>query len=157
MPLNRNDLEQFISSNGVNAQLVDLEKETLTVESAAAAVGVSPEYIGKSLLFIADEIPVLVISSGLSRISYKPIASYLGLSRRRVKLANADEVLKYTGYLVGTVPPFGHKSRLRTIIIGSVLKLDELYLGGGEENILLKIESAELQRVTAGETLFLKE
>jgi hypothetical protein len=69
------------------------------------------------------------------------------ISRRRLKLAKADEVLEITGYPVGTVPPFGHNLPIPTIIEANVVEQKELYAGGGEINALIRLKTAELQRV----------
>ena len=50
--MNAQDLEKYIEEEGIRAELVFLEETTPTVEAAAAAVGVHPRQIGKSLLFM---------------------------------------------------------------------------------------------------------
>ncbi|GMQ77635.1 MAG: hypothetical protein BMS9Abin02_0123 [Anaerolineae bacterium] len=151
MVLNIDYLTKYLSDHEIDAEFVYLEQETLTVKAAAAAVGVHPDNIGKSILFLAAGDPVMVITNGVRRLSYAPIARHLDLNRRQVKLANPEEVLKYTGYTVGTVPPFGHISELSTLVSDTVLGVEELYAGGGSEKALLKIKPAELIRITNGE------
>jgi prolyl-tRNA editing enzyme YbaK/EbsC (Cys-tRNA(Pro) deacylase) len=147
---NSQDLAQFIEEQGITAEMVHLTVETPTVEAAAAAVNARPEQIGKSILFLADGEPRLVIANGLTRVDYRQLADYLGLSRRRVKLAGAAEVLATTGYPVGTVPPFGHHQTLPTVIEAGVMEQELLYAGGGEINALIRLTTAELQRVVDG-------
>ena len=135
---------------GIEAEFVHLEQETPTVEAAAQAVGVHPDNIGKSILFLANNEPLMVIANGASRLSYRPIARHMGLSRRQVKLATAEEVVRYSGYTVGTVPPFGHIAKLKTLISQTVLELKILFVGGGSDNTLIKIKPTELVQVTKG-------
>lgn len=145
---NAADLARYIAEHDISAELIHLPEETPTVEAAASAVNAHPNQIGKSILFLADGRPHLIIANGLNRIDYKQLADYLGISRRRLKLAKAPEVLAITGFPVGTVPPFGHNEPLPTIIEASVLEQDDLYAGGGEINALLRLTTTELQRVT---------
>jgi prolyl-tRNA editing enzyme YbaK/EbsC (Cys-tRNA(Pro) deacylase) len=145
---NATDLAYYIQEQGITAELIHLPEETPTVEAAAAAVNAHPDQIGKSILFLADDAPYLIIANGLNRVDYKQLADYLGMSRRRLKLAKAPEVLAITGYPVGTVPPFGHNQTLPTIIEGNVMAQQELYVGGGEINALIHLTTAELQRAT---------
>jgi prolyl-tRNA editing enzyme YbaK/EbsC (Cys-tRNA(Pro) deacylase) len=147
MTKNSADISRFIDEQGITAELIHLPEETPTVEAAAAAVNAHPDQIGKSILFLADGIAILIIANGLNRVDYKQLADYLGLSRRRIKLAKAEEVLALIGYPVGTVPPFGHNRILPTIIESKVMEQDELYAGGGEINALIRLTTAELQRV----------
>jgi prolyl-tRNA editing enzyme YbaK/EbsC (Cys-tRNA(Pro) deacylase) len=147
MSRNSTDLAQYIEEQAITAELLLLPEETPTVEAAAEAVNAHPDQIGKSILFLADGSPQLIIANGLNRVDYKKLADYLGISRRRLKLAKADEVLEITGYPVGTVPPFGHNLPIPTIIEANVVEQKELYAGGGEINALIRLKTAELQRV----------
>ena len=149
------DLQKFLVGESIAAEIVHLANETPTVEAAASAVGCQPEQIGKSLLFLADGNPHLVIANGTTRVGYKPLASYLGVSRRRLRLANAAQVLATTGYTVGTVPPFGHITKLRTILEAGVMTQQELFAGGGANQTLLRIEVRELVRATAAQIISL--
>ena len=144
------DLQRFLAEETIAAEIVHLANETPTVEAAAKAVGCRPEQIGKSLLFLADGNPNLVIANGTTRVGYKALADYLEISRKRLKLANANQVLDITGFPVGTVPPFGHWQRLPTIIEARVMNQDEIYAGGGAINALMRLATDELQRVSAG-------
>jgi Cys-tRNA(Pro) deacylase len=155
--MNSADLANFVAENGIEAEFVHLEEETPTVEAAAEAVGARPEQIGKSILFLADGRPVLVVANGLTRVDYKRLADHLGISRRRLKLATGEQVLAITGYPVGTVPPFGHKEKLPTLVEARVLRQEELYAGGGAINALIRLTTAELQRVLAAEVVELAE
>lgn len=150
--LTSTDLEKFVKDHNIAAEIVFLEKETPTVEAAAAAMNVLPGQIVKSVLFLLKQAdgsrnPLLVVTSGTSRIAWKQLADYLGISRRRVKMAKADEVLNITGFPVGTVPPFGHKEKLDTLLEANVLKQNEILGGGGAINALMRLTVDELQRV----------
>lgn len=146
--MNDKDLAQFIEEHGIQAELVQLNRETPTVEAAATAVGVATDQIGKSILFVVDKHPLLVVSNGESRVGYKPLADYLGINRRQLRLANASQVLAITGYAVGTVPPFGHKTQLHTILETGVMVQEVLFTGGGSIQTLMQIRVKELERVT---------
>ncbi len=150
--MNSTDLRQFITNNEIKAEIFHLEEATLTVADAAAVMGVQPDQIIKTVLFLADGQPVLVIASGLARIAWKRLADYLGVSRRRLKTGNAEQVQAITGYVVGSVPPFGHKEKLRTIVEQSVYDQAYFYGGGGEIDALMKVETAVLRQVVGDET-----
>lgn len=150
--MNSNDLKKFIADNDIKAEIVYLEEATLTVSDAAEVMGVRPEQIIKTVLFLADGQPVLVIASGLARIAWKRLADYLGVSRRRLKTGNAGQVQAVTGYVVGSVPPFGHKEKLRTIVEQAVYEQAVVYGGGGEIDALMRLETAVLRQIVGDET-----
>ena len=143
------DLEAFIESRSIQAEVISLPVRTLTVPDAARAVGTVPERIIKSLLFLVDGRPVLTIASGTARVDRRPIAAHFGVGRKRVKLADAETVQAITGYPVGAVPPFGHQEPLQTLIDPRVLKMSLIYAGGGAEDALLRTSPDEIVRVTS--------
>jgi Cys-tRNA(Pro) deacylase len=149
--MNAADVAAYLRVHGLAGELVTLPEHVPTVEAAARAVGASVERIVKSVLFLADSSPVLVIANGTQRVDYKRVADYLNLSRKRLKLADAPTVLEITGYPVGTVPPFGHKTHLRTLIDAGVLAQPEVYAGGGAIDVLVRIAPAEIARATDAE------
>lgn len=156
-PRNSHDLQEFITAQGIEAEIIHLPARTLTVAEAAEALGVTPDQIIKSVLFLADGQAVLAISSGLARVAWKRLADYLDVSRRRLKTGTADQVQAVTGYQVGFVPPFGHRVVLRTVVDTAVYTQPILYGGGGETNALLRLTPAELRRIVGGETADLAE
>jgi prolyl-tRNA editing enzyme YbaK/EbsC (Cys-tRNA(Pro) deacylase) len=151
--MDSSDLAHFIVIHDIEAEIVHLPVETPTVAAAAAAVNVKPEQIIKSVLFMADGSPLLVVTNGLTRIQRKRLADVLGMSRRRVKIANGEQVQTITGYAVGAVPPFGHPAPIPTLLDVGVLAESTIYGGGGENNALMRLSTEELQRVIDGDTV----
>lgn len=155
--LNMMTLQRFLERERIAATILKLDRRTLTVADAAAALGVPPAQIVKSVLFFGDGMPVLVISCGLARVAWKTLADYLGISRRRLKTATAAEVAAVTGYVVGAVPPFGHREPLRTVVDTAVYAQPILFGGGGDVDALLRISPAELRRIVGPEEVALAE
>ena len=155
--MNSEDLARYIEDHGIDAEIVHLPVHTPTVEAAAEAVSVEPDHIGKSLLFLVEGRPILIIAAGTTRIDYKALANHLGVNRKRLRLANPDQVQSHTGYQVGTVPPFGHVEEIRSLLERSIEQQDELFVGGGDINALLRISNSELKRVTNAPYIDLKK
>ena len=152
------DLQNFIEQQGITAQILHLDVDTPTVADAAVSLNVAPEQIIKSVLFVADGQPVMVIASGLDRLDRKALADFLGVSRRRVKIASAEQVLVHTGYVAGSVPPFGYRQLIETVVETAVLQLTgPIYGGGGDIHALMQLTVAELQRVVGTRTASLTE
>jgi prolyl-tRNA editing enzyme YbaK/EbsC (Cys-tRNA(Pro) deacylase) len=145
------DLARFIAENAIIAEIVPVTVETPTVPAAAAALGVSTSQIIKSLLFLVREEPVLVIVSGETLVDRHILAARYGVGKKQIKLADAETVLRLTGYPAGGVPPFGHPAPLPTLLDRAVLAWDAVYGGGGDDRTLLRIAPGELARATAAE------
>jgi prolyl-tRNA editing enzyme YbaK/EbsC (Cys-tRNA(Pro) deacylase) len=151
--MNAAHIAAYLQEHGIAGVVVHLPEPTPTVETAARAAGTLPEHIVKSVLFLAEGEPVLVVANGPARVDYKRVADYLGITRKKLKLADAETVLAITGFPVGTVPPFGHRARLRTLIDAGVLDLPEVFAGGGAVDALLRIAPAEIVRAAQAETV----
>ena len=138
-------LQSFIKNSNIDAQILYLSKEVKTVEQAMHALGVSKDNIIKSLLFI-DSLgePYLVIIRGDQNVDTNKLTT---ATKRPVRMATPKEVLKYTGYPVGGVPPIAFDSPLRTIIDEKVLEKEVVYGGGGSVNALLKVSPKEIVKV----------
>ncbi len=146
--LTPSDLQSYIDKNDLKAELIYLNVPTPTVEAAAQAVGTQPERILKTLLFWIDDEPIVVIAKGPNRVEQRLLAGYFNLSRKRIGLIDAKNVLEITGYPVGAVPPVGHLRALKTLMDQSVLEEQEVYAGGGAENCLMRLSPAELLAFT---------
>lgn len=92
---------------------------TRTAAEAAAALGCELSEICKSLIFAADGVPVLVLMDGASRVDVELVRAEL--AAEKVTRARADVVRETTGYAIGGVPPFGHRTRTRVLADRSLL------------------------------------
>ncbi|CAM5742437.1 putative Cys-tRNA(pro)/Cys-tRNA(Cys) deacylase YbaK [Streptomyces afghaniensis 772] len=102
---------------------------TRTAAEAAAALGCELSQICKSLIFAADGVPVLVLMDGASRVDLELVRKELGADK--VTRARADVVRETTGYAIGGVPPFGHRTRTRVLADRSLLAHDVVWAAAG--------------------------
>jgi Cys-tRNA(Pro) deacylase len=130
-----------------------LRADTPTVDRAAAVVGTTPEQIVKTLLFLVNDEPLLVVARGPENVDRRAIGRYMQVGRKKVSLADPAAVLSITGYPVGALPPFGHRTSIRTIVDGKVADLPLIYAGGGSARALMRMDPAELLRVCRAEVV----
>lgn len=144
-----NPLFGYLAGGGVAAEMVRPGSEMPTVPLAAAALGVEPGRIVKSIVFCHKKDKsraCLAIAPGDGRVQITKVARALGLSQ--LKLASPETALQATGYAVGGVPPVGHLRALPVVLDASVVGLDVVYGGGGDEWHMLRITPAEILRLT---------
>jgi Cys-tRNA(Pro) deacylase len=151
--LGPDDLQAYMTQEGISGEIVYLDVPTPTVETAAEAVGVQPDQIVKSILFVVKDEVVLAVACGVLRVEKRVLAAKYGVGRKKVKLADAETVLETTGYAVGTVPPFGHRNQIPTLLDPRVLDHDEVYAGGGGENALVRLNSTDILNFCDAEVL----
>ncbi|MER5200168.1 YbaK/EbsC family protein [Streptomyces sp. NPDC002755] len=115
---------------------------TRTAAEAAAAIGCELSQICKSLIFAADGVPVLVLMDGASRVDVELVRRELGA--QKVTRAAADVVRETTGYAIGGVPPFGHRTRTRVLADRNLLAHDIVWAAAGNPHVVFPMAPRDL-------------
>src|SRR5918911_2403763 len=129
---------------GLDVEVKTLDQPTRTVPEAAAALGVEPGQIAKSLVFLADGEPIVIVASGAHRVDTDQIA--LACDCAVIDKATPDDVRASTGFTVGGVPPFGHG--LPVMIDEALLDYEVVYAAGGDGNTLFAVDPRRLAEAT---------
>jgi prolyl-tRNA editing enzyme YbaK/EbsC (Cys-tRNA(Pro) deacylase) len=164
--LGTEDVQAFIEENELHARLIRDIGHTPTVPKAAEALGVHPDQIVKTLLFLVSKAgtvddepqPIVVISNGTSRVDKKALAAYFGVGKKRVKLAPPQVVLQILGFPAGGVPPVAHRTSVPVILDQSVIAVAErfdglVYAGGGDDVTMMEVTVADIRRCLQPEIL----
>jgi prolyl-tRNA editing enzyme YbaK/EbsC (Cys-tRNA(Pro) deacylase) len=151
-PIDR--VREALAAAGLDENLVrELPADTSTAETAARAVGAPQGSIVKSLIFMADSAPLLVLVAGDRRADVKRLRAALGLSKKRLRIASPEEVLAQTDFEVGGVPPVGHQPPLWTLIDRTLGRFDIVWAAAGSAHAVFPIAYARLVAITAGDVL----
>jgi prolyl-tRNA editing enzyme YbaK/EbsC (Cys-tRNA(Pro) deacylase) len=134
----------------VNDRIRRFPDATRTAAEAAAAIGCELSQICKSLIFAVDRVPVLVLMDGASRVDIERVREELGAEK--VTRARADVVRESTGYAIGGVPPFGHRTTTRVLADRSLLEHDVVWAAAGNPHAVFPMEPKDLV-AHAGATL----
>ncbi len=127
---------------GIDLEIRRFPEGTRTAEDAARAIGCEVGQIVKSLVFMADERPVVVLVSGADRVDTERLAAATGASTTR--RATGDEARTATGYAIGGVPPFGHAEPLSVLVDPGLLAHDTLWAAAGLPDAVFPIEPRAL-------------
>lgn len=100
----------------------------------------------KSLVFIADGRPLVVLCSGDNRVSVKRLEDIL--RAKSVRRATADEAKAHTGYPIGGVPPFAHAQTLDVIADNALKRFQTVWAAAGLPDAVFEIAIADLARLT---------
>jgi prolyl-tRNA editing enzyme YbaK/EbsC (Cys-tRNA(Pro) deacylase) len=133
------------------------EAPTSTASEAAAAIGCDLGAIVKSLCFLIDGRPAMVLVAGDRQVDQKALRQILGVSKRQIKIAEPGTVLTCTGFAVGGVPPIGHTVPLPTLIDRSLSRFQTVYAAAGDAHSIFAIGYEDLVRVTGGQVLDLAQ
>lgn len=155
MPTPVERVAEALAARGVRVEIREFPEGTGTAEQAAAAVGTSVGQIVKSLVFLADGKPVLVLTSGANRVDLIKLAGACGAHAAR--RADADTVRRVTGFVIGGVPPLGHAQPLDVLIDRDLLQYEVVYAAAGTSQAVFAVNPRVLQVVTSGVIADLRE
>jgi prolyl-tRNA editing enzyme YbaK/EbsC (Cys-tRNA(Pro) deacylase) len=152
VPLTPDDVQNALDQLNLGIQIQFFESSTATSQQAADNIGCELGQIAKSLAFIADGNPILVITSGDQRVDSKKIAALLGISKKRVKIAKPEQCVEFYGYEPGGVPPLGLRTTDIPIYIDdSLQRYEQIYAAAGAHNAIFPILLSQLVEATGGQ------
>ncbi|MGY2061388.1 YbaK/EbsC family protein [Nocardia gipuzkoensis] len=134
-------------ARGHHGVIVTQSEPTHTAEQAAQALGVTVGAITKSLVFLLDDDPVLLLVSGAHQVDIENTGKRLDGTLTRAPAALVREV---TGQPIGGVAPVGHPTNLPTYVDNALSGHRELWAAAGHPNTVFRTSFPELVRITAG-------
>jgi len=139
----REDLRQW----KLDKRVLEFPVSSATVELAAAAVGVEPARIAKTLSFKLGEGCVLVVAAGDARVDN---TKYKSLFHTKAKMLSPDEAVAMTGHAVGGVCPFALPEGVRVCLDESLRRFDTVFPAAGTSNSAVELSCEELERASGG-------
>jgi len=135
---NKDTLEDYLKRNNIPHEFI-LYDDVSTSEKASE---IAPkEKIGKTIVFLNEKgEPIIILLRAIYRVNQKKLAKLLGF--RDLRLAQPEEVKKFTGYEVGGVSPFDINHII--YIDKDLINEDDVYVGGGDKNHLLKVKMEDI-------------
>lgn len=153
-PLKPDHVQKILDSFNLGLEVLHFTETTFTSEDAAAAIGCRLGQIAKSMCLMAGGNPVLVIGAGDQRIADAKVAKYLGIGRKKIKLATSEECISIFGYPPGGVSPVGHRTQGIPIIIDKTLfRWDTVYTAAGTPHDNFAVTTEQLETITGGTVL----
>lgn len=148
-------VQSALREQGFSNVVMELPESTRTAAEAAQAVGCEAAQIAKSLIFRLAESgkPLLVIASGVNRVDENLMAQWIGETLAK---ADADFVREHTGFVIGGVPPIGHRERIQTVIDEDLFRYELIWAAAGHPKAVFRLTPAELKRMTDGTVISVK-
>ena len=138
----------YAQERGVELVVRRFASTTRTAEDAAREIGTEVRRIVKSLVFIADGRPLVVLCCGDNRVSVKRLEDVR--RARSVRRATADEAKAHTGFPIGGVPPFAHEQALEVVADRTLERFETVWAAAGLPDAVFEIAVGDLMRLSAG-------
>ena len=111
---------------------------------AAAALGIAPRRMLKTLMADVDGKPVCVVIPSDREVSMKKLAAAFG--GKAASMMRPAEAERLTGYHVGGISPFAQKKRVRVAIDQAALAETSVYLNGGQRGLQIELDPNDAVR-----------
>jgi len=115
-------------------------------EAAAAALGVPPDRVFKTLVASVDGKLAVGVVPVAATLDLKAFAAALG--GKKAAMAEPAAAERATGYVTGGISPFGQRSRLPLVVDASADAFPTVYVSGGRRGLQVEVAPADLVRVT---------
>ena len=145
--------ERFLAAvapHGLEPEVRFFDESTHTAAEAAAAIGCEVAAIVKSLVFVANGEPLLVLVSGPRRVDTAALGARIGAA---IGKADAALVKSATGYSIGGGSPLGDPVPIRTLVDEGLLELEELWAAAGSAFSVFPIAPARLVELSGAQVL----
>lgn len=136
--------EKYLESKGFLDHVIRLEASTATVTEAADALGVEPGMIAKTMSFLQEEQPILILTEGTARVDNR---KYKDTFHSKAKMIPFEEVEQWIGHVPGGVCPFGINDGVKVYLDESLRRFETVYPAAGDAHSAVKLTIPELEEV----------
>ena len=137
-------VKAWIDTIGMGARVKHFEASSATVELAAQAVGTAPAQIAKTLSFLVDEQPILIVAAGDAKIDKK---EYKALFHKKARMIPPEDVEEIIGHAPGGVCPFLTKEGVVSYLDQSLKRFDVVYPAAGDAHSAVELSPEEFGRL----------
>ena len=135
--------KKYLEKYNLSDRIILFEESTATVSLAAEALGVTDGEIAKSLSFIVNDKPILVIAAGDKKIDN---AKFKHEFLVKAKMIPFDDVENLIGHAAGGVCPFGVNNNVLVYLDISLKQYDYIYPACGTSSSAVKLLINELEQ-----------
>lgn len=137
--------KDYLKTLGLEDRIYTFQVSSATVELAARAVGCQPARIAKTLSFMVEGGPVLIVAAGDAKVDNQ---KYKGRFKTKARMLSPEEVDTLVGHSVGGVCPFGIKKGVKVYLDESLKRFEEVYPACGSASSAVRLSVSELEKVS---------
>lgn len=138
-------VREYFKEYGLENKIMEFDVSSATVKEAAVALNSSEGEIAKTLSFIVNDKPILIVASGNSKIDN---SKYKKEFNAKAKMIAFDDVEKLIGHTPGGVCPFGVNDGVTIYLDNSLKQFKAVYPACGSSNSAIKLSIEKLENIT---------
>ena len=133
----------YFAQWGIEDRIREFPVSSATVELAAQALHCEPCRIAKTLSFMLDDGPILIVAAGDARVDNPKYKAYFG---KKAKMLTPEEAESLVGHAVGGVCPFGINEGVRVYLDESLRRFETVFPACGSSNSAIELTLEELEK-----------
>ena len=133
----------YFTQFGMENRILEFAVSSATVELAAVAVGCEPQRIAKTLSFMVDQKPILIVAAGDAKIDNP---KYKAQFSTKAKMLSHDQAAELIGHAVGGVCPFAVNDGVTVYLDESLKRFSTVFPACGSSNSAIELTIPELER-----------
>ena len=136
-------VREYFRGCGMADRILEFPVSSATVELAAAALGCEGCRIAKTLSFLVDGAPVLIVAAGDARIDNGKFKAFF---HTKARMLSPDEAVALVGHAVGGVCPFAVNEGVSTYLDISLDRFTTVFPACGSDNSAIELSIDELEK-----------
>ena len=137
--------KEVLQRYGLEDRIMEFDVLSSTVKEAAKAINCKEEEIAKTLSFIVEDKPILIVVAGDSKIDNSKFKTEFKTKAKMIPIDNVEEMI---GHAVGGVCPFGVNKNVDVYLDDSLKRFEIIYPACGSSNSAVKLTLAELEKTS---------
>ena len=137
--------KEYLQKYGLEKRIMEFDVSSATVKEASKAINCKQEEIAKTLSFIVDNTPILIVVSGDSKIDNSKFKTEF---HTKAKMIPFDSIEELIGHAVGGVCPFGINKNVEVYLDNSLKRFNIIYPACGSSNSAVRLTLEELEKTS---------
>ncbi len=136
-------VKEYFKKYNMESKIIELPTSSATVKEAAESLGTEEALIAKTLSFIVEDKPILIVAAGDAKIDN---AKYKGYFHTKAKMIPFEDVNNLIGHNPGGVCPFAINEGVTVYLDESLKRFEHVYPACGSSNSAIKLTIQELEK-----------
>ena len=142
-------VKEYFCALGMEGRVLELDMSSATVELAAQALGCRPCRIAKTLSFLVEGRPILIVAAGDAKVDNPKYKAQFGTKAKMLTPQEAEELV---GHAVGGVCPFAVNQGVTVYLDQSLKRFETVFPACGSSNSAIELSIPELERYSGFES-----
>lgn len=135
-------VKAYFRSKGMEERVLEFSVSSATVALAAEALGCEPCRIAKTLSFLVEDKPILIVAAGDAKIDNPKYKAQFGA---KAKMLSPEQAVELIGHAVGGVCPFAVNEGVTVYLDESLKRFDTVFPACGSSNSAIELTIPELE------------